>query len=286
MANYSRKMLEQVPDQFELSTILTPTISNLIQNYAPPKTRTINGKSLENDIWLTAADVGARSNIWLPTPEEISAYRCISPDGVPGNFVAFGLAGTKTLVDSGRNYDTWLPAKYLPANNEEVLQVNASGTVNSVQQSTLRQYAFEYSATKNYELGESFFYGSGTELGLYTTTVPHSAETFNASHNRLISKVGLSTDFMDFTLTTPVSSSAYILTGTLQQQLQGLLNNIKNLQDRVEWLENNAVTTDNYSSPNKTGLASGKVKLNVGTTTIQPQTGYYIVRIDPNEILS
>lgn len=286
MANYSRKMLEQIPDQFELGTILTPTISNLIQNYAPPKTRTINGKSLENDIWLTAADVGARSNTWLPTPEEISAYRCLSPAGVPGNFVAFGPAGSNALADSGNNYSSFLPAKYLPANNEEVLQVNNKGVVNSVQQSTLRQYVFEYSNKKNYELGESFFYGSGTELGLYTTVVPHAAETFSANHNKLISKVGLSTSFMDFTLTTPVSSSAYILTGTLQQQLQGLLNNIKNLQDRVTWLENNAVTTDNFSSPDKTGLASGKVKLNVGTSTIQPQTGYYVVRIDPNEILS
>ena len=249
-------------------------------------TRTINGKSLENDIWLNASDVGARSNTWLPTPEEINTYRCISPSGVAGNFVMFGPNGTKTLADSGRNYESWLPAKYLPANNEEVLQVNSVGAVNSVQQSTLRQYVFEYSTTKNYESGESFFYGSGTELGIYTTTVPHTAETFNANHNKLISKVGLSTSYTDFSLVTPVNSNAYILTGTLQQKMQGLLNNIKNLQDRVEWLENNVVTTDNFSSPDKTGLASGKVKLNVGTTTIQPQTGYYIVRIDPNEILS
>lgn len=286
MANYSRKMLEQVPDQFELGTILTPTISNLIQNYAPPKTRTINGKSLENDIVLTAADVGARSNVWLPTPEEIEAYRYTSPHGVAGNYVMFGPTGSRTLADSGKNYESFLPAKYLPANNEEVLQVNASGTVNSVAQNSLRQYVFEYSATKNYEAGESFFYGNGTELGIYVTTVPHSGETFNASHNKLVSKVGLSTNFIDFSLTTPVNNASYVLTGTLQQQLQGLLNNIKNLQDRVEWLENNAVTTDNYSNPGKTGLASGKVKLNVGTNTIQPQSGYYIVRIDPNEILS
>lgn len=286
MANYSRKMLEQIPDQYELGTILTPTISNLVQNYAPPKTRTINGKSLENDVWLTAADVGARPNTWLPTPEEINAYRRVSPEGKPGNFIAFGPAGTETIVDSGWGYDSFLPAKYLPANYEEVLQVDSDGIVQSVRQSTIRQYVQEYNTTKNYELGESFWYGSGSELGLYTTTIPHNAEVFNSSHNKLIAKVGLSTSFMDFTLTSPISNSAYTLSGTLQQQLQGLLNNIKNLQDRVKWLEDNSVTTDNNSDSNKTGVALGKVKLNVGTKVTQPQTGYYIVRIDPNEILS
>ena len=68
MANYSRKMVEQIPDLPELQTLLNPVIVNIVQSYAPPMTRTINGHSLENDIVLTAIDVGARPNTWLPTP--------------------------------------------------------------------------------------------------------------------------------------------------------------------------------------------------------------------------
>ena len=281
MANYSRKMLEQIPDQFELGTLLTPTISNLIQNYAPPKTRTINGKSLENDIWLTAADVGARSNTWLPTPEEIDAYRRIN--GVEDNFVWFGAGNT--LKDSGKNNASYLPAKYLPSDNDKVLKVDSTGTVNAVAQSSLFQYMFVYNTGKSYEVGESFYYGTGSELGIYTTITPHGPEAFTASRNQQLAKVGLASSYMDFNLSTPVSNAVFTLTGTLQQLMQGALNNIKNLQDRVLWLENNAVTTDNNSNTAATGLALGKVKLNLGTVVTTPQTGYYVIRVDPNDVL-
>ena len=42
--------------------------------------RTINGKSLENDIVLTAEDVGARSKTWLPTPAEIGVRNIVATD--------------------------------------------------------------------------------------------------------------------------------------------------------------------------------------------------------------
>jgi hypothetical protein len=56
--------------------------------------RNINGKSLENDIVLTAEDVGARSNTWLPTPAEIGAR--------PNSW-------TPTAEQVGARPNTWLP---------------------------------------------------------------------------------------------------------------------------------------------------------------------------------
>lgn len=40
---------------------------------AVPEERTVNGKALSTDITLTADDIGARSNTWMPTAEDVGA---------------------------------------------------------------------------------------------------------------------------------------------------------------------------------------------------------------------
>lgn len=271
-SNYSRKMVEQIPDITELQTLLNPVIVNIVQSYAPPMTRTINGHSLENDIWLTAADVGARSNTWLPTADEVGALP-VPNAGVEDNFMAFD--ENRKVKDSGKNASSFLPAKYTELDDTEVLQVDETGTVQSVPQENLLDFIRIYSATKAYRQHEMFYYTDPTEgLGIFVTTVPHNAEGFNASHNMLIAKVGMSYDYLNPTLSAPINNANFTLTGSLQQLLQGLANNIKNLQDRVDAIEKDYVRSD-----------TPKVKLNITSTPSTPQAGYYIVRIDPSEVL-
>ena len=272
MANYSRKMVEQIPDLPELQTLLNPVIVNIVQSYAPPMTRTINGHSLENDIVLTAVDVGARPNTWFPTPTEIGAMDR-RPEAVEDNFVAFDRVGNSK--DSGKNANSFLPAKYTDLDYTEVLYVDSTGTVQSTPQETLLDFLRPYSATKAYREHEVFYYTDPQEgLGIFITSVPHEAEGFDANHNVLIAKVGMSNSYLNPSLTSPLNNANYTLTGSLQQLLQGLLNNVKNLQDRVEAIEDDYVRSD-----------TPRVKLNISSTPSTPQTGYYIVRIDPAEIL-
>lgn len=47
---------------------------------AVPTTRKVNGKALSADVTLTASDVGARAEDWLPTPEQIFASRALQSD--------------------------------------------------------------------------------------------------------------------------------------------------------------------------------------------------------------
>lgn len=272
-SNYSRKMVEQIPDFAELQTLINPAIVQIVQSYAPPMTRTINGHSLENDIWLTAADVGARSNTWLPTPQEIGAAS-IPNTGVEDNFMAFD--ANKDIKDSGKNAKSFLPAKYTTGDYTEVLYVDQTGTVQSVTQETLLDFIRPYNTTKAYRENEMFYYEHPTEgTGIFVTTVPHEKEGYNANHNQLLAKVGMSNEYLQPVLTTPVDNPNYTLNGSLQQLLQGLLNNICNLQNRIKAMEDDYVRSD-----------TPKVKLNISSTPSTPQTGYYIVRIDPSEVLS
>lgn len=272
-SNYSRKMVQQIPDLPELETLLNPSILNVVKGYAPPMTRTINGKSLETDIVLTAADVGARSNTWLPTPFEIGAVPTPAT-GIENNFPCFDT--DRNIKDSGKNADSFLPNKYTALDNTEVLQVDNKGIVQSVPQENLIDFLRPYNATKAYREHEIFYYTDPNEgLGIFVTTIPHNKEGFNADHNRLLAKVGMTNAYLQPTLTTPINNQNFVLNGTLQQLFQGLANNIKNLQDRVAAIESNYVRSD-----------TPKVKLNISSTPSTPQTGYYIVRIDPAEILS
>ena len=272
-SNYSRKMVEQIPDFAELQTLINPAIVQIVQSYAPPLTRTINGKSLENNIWLTAADVGARSNTWLPTPAEIGAIPT-PVTGVENNFLAFD--ENRNAKDSGKNANSFLPHKYTVNDATEVLYVDNKGIVQSVPQETLLDFIRPYSTVKVYRENELFYYNDPNEgMGIFVTTVPHEKEGFNTSHNMLIAKVGMSNDYMNPTLSNPVDSQVFVLSGSLQQLFQGLVNNVKNLQNRVKKIEDDYVRSD-----------TPKVKLNISSTPSTPQAGYYIIRIDPAEILS
>lgn len=273
MANYSRKMVEQIPDLPDLQTLLSPVIVSIVQSYAPPMTRTINGHSLEDNITLTAADVGARSNTWYPTALEVGALP-IPATGEENNFLMFD--ENKLAKDSGKSAKSFLPAKYTVLDSTKVLQVDDKGIVQSVPQENLINFIKLYSATKSYRANEVFYYTHPSEgLGIFVTTIPHSEEAFNKDHNMLIAKVGMTNEYMNPSLSTPVDNRNFVLTGSLQQLFQGLANNIKNLQNRVDAIEEDYVRSD-----------TPKVKLNISTTPSTPQAGYYIVRIDPNEILS
>ena len=262
-----------MPDLNEFMSFLTPAIVNIIQSYAPPMTRTINGHSLENDIWLTAEDVGARSNNWLPTPDEIGAAK-IPNIGTEDNFMAFD--ENKNIKDSGKNANSFLPAKYTNLDSTKVLQVDGTGTVQAVEQESLIDFIKIYSSIRAYRENEVFYYTDAVEgRGIYVTTIPHEAEGFNPDHNLLIAKVGMDAEYLNPTLSTPAPNSNYVLQGSLQQLLQGLLNNIKDLQDKIAAIDAEYVRTD-----------TPKVKLNISSTPSSPQSGYYIVRIDPAEILN
>lgn len=271
-SNYSRKTLEQIPSLEQLQTLLNPAITSIVQNYAPPMTRTINGHSLEANIWLTAADVGARSNTWLPTPAEINAQP-VPRNAVENNFGMFD--SNKLLIDSGKNARSFLPAKYVAADNTKVLRVDTTGTVQAVNQDDLLNFIHPYDATKPYRENEVFHFEDPDEgLGIFATVVPHEGNGFRSDQNMLIAKVGIPNAELRPRLTQPVSNANYVLNGTLQQLLQGLLNNVKNLQDRVGAIEDNYVRSD-----------TPKVKLNISSTPSTPQVGYYIVRIDPADVL-
>ncbi len=271
-SNYSRKTVDQIPSFEQLQTLLNPAITRIVQDYAPPMTRTINGHSLEANIWLTAADVGARSNTWFPTPAEINAQP-VPNNAVENNFAMFN--ANRLLVDSGKNASSFLPAKYVAADNTRVLRVDNTGTVQAAAQDDLLNFIHPYDATKAYRENEVFHFEDPDEgLGIFTTVVPHEPNGFKASQNMLIAKVGIPNSELRPSLVQPVSNANYVLNGTLTQLLQGLLNNVKNLQDRVGAIEADYVRSD-----------TPKVKLNISSSPSTPQVGYYIVRIDPADIL-
>lgn len=271
-SNYSRKTLEQIPSFEQLQTLLNPAITNVVQNYAPPMTRTINGHSLEDNIWLTAADVGARSNTWLPTPAEINAQP-VPKTAAENNFAMFDK--NRILIDSGKNAKSFLPAKYVPADSTRVLRVDDTGTVQAFDQDNLLNFIHPYDATKPYRENEVFHFEDPDEgRGIFTTVVPHEASGFKAAQNMLIAKVGIPNADLKPKLVQPTSNANYTLDGSLAQLLQGLLNNIKNLQDRVGSIEDDYVRSD-----------TPKVKLNISSTPSTPQVGYHIVRIDPADVL-
>lgn len=272
LTNYSRKMVEQLPDLPELQTLLNPLVVSIVSSYAPPMTRTINGHTLEHDIVLTAADVGARANNWLPTTEEINAMKS-RPTATEGNFVMFDEKGDSK--DSGKNANSFLPHKYTKDDATEVLRVDNNGIVQSVPQEDLIDFIKQYDNKKPYRANEVFYYEDPVEgMSIWVATTPHEAEGFNANHNIMIAKVGVSNKELHPTLSVPANDAKFILSGSIQQLMQGLANNIKNLQDRVNVIEGDYVHTD-----------TPKVKLNVSSVESIPQQGYFIVRIDPTDIL-
>ena len=276
-SNYSRKKIEQIPPFEQLQTLLTPAIVTIVQGYAPPMTRTINGHSLENNIWLTAADVGARPNTWFPTPAEIGAQP-VPGTAVENNFAMFN--GSKILVDSGKNASSFLPAKYTHLDESKVLWVDGDGVVQATAQENLLDFIRPYSATKSYRENEVFHHTDPVEgRAIFTTVIPHGPNGFNSSQNLMIAKVGIPNALMQPSLINPTPTAVYTLSGNLQQLLQGLLNNIKNLQDRVGTIEGNYVESDN-KRPGE------KIKLNVSSTASTPQAGFHVIRIDPADILS
>lgn len=265
--NYARKMLEQITER--LDDVYASFEQGIKADNAVPNTRRVNGKQLNADIVLNAADVKARSDTWLPTPAQIKAIPVVT-NAKENNFASFNVMGN--VKDSGYNKDSFLPAKYTAADSGNILTVDNNGTVNAVP--SVFANLQPYDPTKTYKVGDCFYYGSGSNLAIYTTTTPHGPQAYDQNKNMMISKVGESNSYVNFTLTAPAANTTYILSGTLQQQVQGLLNNIKNLRDRVQALENNAVTTD-----------TPRVKLNITSTVTTPQAGYKIVRIDPANIL-
>ena len=269
---WSRKTIDQIPSQGQLVTLLTPAFKEVVESYAPPMTRTINGHTLEGDIRLTAEDVGARSNTWLPTPAEIDAQP-VQKNATKDNFAAFNANGV--LVDSGKNSNSFLPAKYTVNDASKVLSVDSKGYVQATDQSELVNFIPPYDPLKPYRENEVFYSEDPNEgLGIFTTIKAHNANSFNADQNKLIAKVGLPNKSVQPTLVKPTSNANYTLSGTLAQILQGLLNNIKNAQDRIARLEEECVRTD-----------TPKVKVNVSSTASTAQQGYYIIRIDPADVL-
>lgn len=64
-----------VTKKFSFSSIYAWLMSRLVPEDigAVPDTRTVNGKSLDSDIALTASDVGARPDTWFPTAAQVGA---------------------------------------------------------------------------------------------------------------------------------------------------------------------------------------------------------------------
>lgn len=265
--NYSRKMLEQITE--DLGTLYATVEQGIKADNAVPKTTQINGKQLNGDITLTATDVGARSSTWLPTPSQIEAI-AIPSIGEENNFPIFD--STKNLKDSGLNSDSFIPNIYTADDANKILTVSSTGDVQG--SISVPANIASYDSSKSYVVNEAFYYGSNENEGIYITLVAHDSEPFTAEHNHMISKVGAAVTDVKFTLSTPTANQVYILTGTLQQQIQGLLNNVKDLRDRVAVLEGTAVTTD-----------TPRVKLNISTQESTTQAGYKIVRINPNDVL-
>lgn len=73
---------------------------------AVPNTRTVNGKALSSDITLSASDVGARADTWLPTTTDINAV----PNTRTVNSKALSSNITLTAADVGARANTWTPS--------------------------------------------------------------------------------------------------------------------------------------------------------------------------------
>ena len=83
---------------------------------AIPITRTVNGKPLSADITLVAADVGARSNTWIPTAAETGSIPA-TEKGIP--------SGVAALDESGKIPSTQLPdMNYDPSGSASTVQGN------------------------------------------------------------------------------------------------------------------------------------------------------------------
>lgn len=139
---------------------------------AVPTTRQVNGKPLSDDIYLTATDVGARSNTWMPSIGELSlqcVYRINSNADELLDFWAIG---------SGTNYP---PSTAYPGGGfwyvNTVFYAGVSLTNNR------RQIAYGYSAANGYMYERVYKDGTWTSWNrVYTaanitasTTAPTSA---------------------------------------------------------------------------------------------------------------
>lgn len=91
---------------------------------AVPTNRTINGKALSTDISLTASDTGARPSTWTPTAAEIGAV----PTTRTVNEKALNTDISLTATDVGARADTWLPT----ATEVGAIPTTAKGAANGV----------------------------------------------------------------------------------------------------------------------------------------------------------
>ena len=80
-----------------------------------PETRTVNGKALNQDISLSASDVGARPNTWTPSAADVGAMPAVS-GGSTGQLLTKTAGGTAwqnkpayTADEVGARPDTWTP---------------------------------------------------------------------------------------------------------------------------------------------------------------------------------
>ena len=78
-------------------------------NAKVPTTRTVNGKALSGNISLTASDVGARSDTWMPTASEVGAAEEWHTHPVSEVTGAAEEGHTHTADEVGARPSTWPP---------------------------------------------------------------------------------------------------------------------------------------------------------------------------------
>lgn len=77
-----------------------------------PTTRKVNGKPLSADISLTASDVGARPNTWMPTAADVGSLTQTQGDG---RYLKLSGGDMTGMLDMQNNVLTGLPAPVSPA---------------------------------------------------------------------------------------------------------------------------------------------------------------------------
>ena len=104
--------------KIKLPRVETPY--EILDANAVPNTRKVNGKQLNEDITLSAADVGARPSTWTPSKSDVGLgnvdnvkqYSSSNPPPYPVTSVN-SKTGTVTLTatDVGARPSTWTPSK-------------------------------------------------------------------------------------------------------------------------------------------------------------------------------
>lgn len=66
---------------------------------AAPTSRKVNGKALSSDITLSASDVGARANTWMPTAADVGALPATEDATYPGCYYTTNKDGNKEWIN-------------------------------------------------------------------------------------------------------------------------------------------------------------------------------------------